>query len=143
MIKKKRRTVSKKRGSTLYPETKVQIAIVKYIKLQYSFAKNFIIMIGNEGNRTPQGHILAKKMGMRVGASDLFICWPTSEYYGLWLEVKKDGWKMTQSNKEHTERQIDFLNQVYQAGYQGKIGVGIDECIKIVDEYFKPKLNKS
>lgn len=133
----------KKKGSSLFPETKVQIAIVKYIKLKYPFAKDHICMIGNEGKRTAQGHLLAKRMGMRKSASDLFIAWPTSEYYGLWLEIKKDGWKMLPSNKEHTESQLDFLEQMKNVGYQGKMCVGLDECIACVDEYFKPKSNKS
>ena len=121
---------------SLYPETKVQVAIVKYIKLQHPAACKLIVRIGNEGKRTVQGHELAKKCGMNVGASDLLIAYPSSGFHGLWLEIKQGEWKPVPSNKKHTEKQLRFIERVKSVGYQGAVGVGIDQCIEIVDNYF-------
>jgi len=143
MIRNRIKVIKKKKGKGLFPETKVQLAIVKYIKLKYPHAAKFIIKIDNEGKRTVQGHELAKRCGLHIGASDLFIAKPTLEYYGLWLEIKKDGWKMVPSNQKHTEKQLSFIDRMNSVGYKADIGVGIDECMKIVDEYFKPTHPKS
>jgi hypothetical protein len=125
------------RRTKLFPETIVQKALVKYIKLQYPFAKDYIVMIGNGGKKTAQAHLLAAKMGERKFASDLFIAWPTKYYYGLWLEIKKGSWKITPSNKKHTDGQISFLEDMKKVGYQGDMAVGVDHGKEIIDDYFK------
>lgn len=98
-----------------------------------------VVKIDNEGKRTIGGHILAKKMGLHTGASDLFIAWPTKTHPGLWLEIKKDGWRGAYGKKEklHLESQIRFLDTMKAAGYAGHLVVGVDEGIKAIRTYLK------
>jgi len=70
-------------------ENQEQKWLVKWLSL-HPILKNFYCKNNNEGKRTDvQGYSL-KLMGLRPGVSDLFICWPTNTYHGLWLEMKRN-----------------------------------------------------
>lgn len=123
MLKKKRN----------YAENKTCRAWLQWLALQYPSAYCHTIKIDNEGltNRAN-----AVSLGLHIGASDYFIACPTLKYYGLWLEVKPKGWKLTPSKKAHYERQMAFGEKMKQKGYQFAFCVGLDECIKATKEYF-------
>ncbi len=127
----------KRQRITVGPEMRVQIALLDWLSKFHPEAFRHVIKIDNEGKRSKVGHHLAKRAGLHLGASDIFIAWPNRNGHGLWLEIKPDGWTCTASDKEHVDRQIAFINKMIIRGYAGKLGVGIDECIKIVTEYLK------
>ncbi len=114
------------------------MALLDWLSKYHPEASKHVVKIDNEGVRTKVGHYIAKRAGLHVGASDLFIAWPTLKYSGLWLEIKRDGWTCTASDKDHVDRQITFINKMIMRGYAGALGVGIDECIKIVMNYLNP-----
>nr|DAY09188.1 MAG TPA: Nuclease [Caudoviricetes sp.] len=62
-------------------------------------------------------------------------------YYGLYLEIKKDGEKLTKKDGSwrtpHIAEQAEMLERLRQAGYKAEFGVGFDECKQIIDEYIK------
>jgi hypothetical protein len=124
MLKKKR----------VYHENKTCRAWLEFMALQYPAAYGHIIRIENEGltNRAN-----AVSLGLHVGASDYFIACPTLKHYGFFMEVKPDGWKLTESKKPHYERQIMFGDKMKQRGYYFAFCVGIDECIQATNDYFK------
>ena len=124
-----------KRRSKLFPESEVQINILRWLELHNPRARKAIIMIGNEGKRTAAGNSLAIRMGMYPGASDLFLAWPNRGYAGLFLEVKPPGWKATPSKMQHHQRQLDFIGHMMSLGYYGEVGAGFDECIEILKGY--------
>ncbi len=75
-------------------------------------------------------------MGLRPGASDLAIYYPTKTYHGLFLELKR--------NKRYTpsERitpswlaQELFLKNVKSVGYEGKICYGFLDSKRIIEAY--------
>jgi len=103
--------------------------------LQHPQARRSVIRIANEGKRTAAGHSLAVALGMYPGASDLFIAWPNGRYAGLFLEVKPPGYRATPSKMLHHQRQLNFIMHMKSLGYHGDVGVGFDECIKIIKEY--------
>jgi hypothetical protein len=116
--------------------------------MQHPYLVDFLVKIDNEGKRKtivrngktiPVGLFLAKRMGLRPKASDLFIAWPTLNHYGLWLEIKPDGWKgpRGKKEKEHIEGQLNFLSRMRLKGYEGKLVVGVDEGIKAIKDYLK------
>jgi hypothetical protein len=128
-----------KRRSKLYPETEVQVNVVSWIKLQYPHVARHIVMIGNEGKRTAAGHALASRMGLHKFASDLFIAYPCGAYHGAWIEIKKDGWKLVPSNKEHTDGQLAFIDKMRSVGYFSQMCVGFEECIQSINNYVNSK----
>ena len=62
-------------------------------------------------------------------------------YHGLYLEIKKDGEKLTKKDGSwrtpHIAEQAEMLERLRQTGYRAEFGVGFDECKKIIDEYLK------
>ena len=127
----------KKRRSSLFPESAVQRDVLKWMGLQYPEARRAVVRIANEGKRTAAGHSLATALGMHVGASDIFLAYPSRGYHGLWLEVKPPGWKPTPSKMPHHQRQLDFIEHMKSLGYAGEVGVGLEGCVKILSDYLK------
>lgn len=72
-----------------------------------------IIMIGNEGKRTRIGGHIAKQMGLRPGASDLFLAHCANGYGGYWIELKRPG-------ETPRENQAQFLDQMRRNGYKAE-----------------------
>lgn len=125
----------------LKPEQRTQKSILTWLKLQHPRVREQVVMIPNEGKKSVAGYALAKILGFHVGASDLFIAWPTAKYHGLWLEVKKDKWNGAKSSKEaaHIKRQMDFLDKMIEKGYQGKMVAGVDAAIQEITNYLNGK----
>jgi hypothetical protein len=121
--------------SNLYPETLTQIAIVKWFNLQYPQLKGHLIKIGNGGKKSTQGHILSGRMGEVVGASDLFLAYPSCGFAGLWLEVKPEKFKANKSNSAHINQQLDFIESMREVGYDGEMVVGSKEGIEVIKSY--------
>lgn len=117
------------------PESKVQMQTLDWLKLYHPDAFEHVIKIDNEGKRTPYGHQLAIAQGLHIGAADIFLAWPTNAYCGLWLEVKREKWKLIPSNREHTERQYAFLNKMIKRGFHADMGIGVNHCCQIIKDY--------
>jgi hypothetical protein len=111
------------------------MAILDYCKLAYPKLYASVIKIHNEGQRSRSTNRILPRLGLRSGASDLFFALPTSYYAGLWMEIKKDGWKITASQKEHVQRQLDFISQMQENGYMARMVIGVDEGIKLLNDY--------
>jgi hypothetical protein len=101
--------------------------------LYYPAAYGHVIKLDNEGTTNRANAI---SLGLHLGASDYFIACPTLKYYGLWLEVKPEGWKLTPSKKPHHDRQMAFGEKMKAKGYQFAFCVGVDECIQAAKDYF-------
>ena len=123
----------------LGPEAKMQIALVKWFRLQYPKYKKSLIRIGNEGRRSVQGHTNAIKAGMVPGASDLFLAVPSGPYYGFWMELKAKPLTMSERQTEHVRRQQDFINEMIALGYHGDFVCGLNEGIDKIKTYLNLK----
>lgn len=121
----------------LKPEDKTQMAILDYCKMVYPNLYLTVIKIHNEGQRARSTNRILPRLGMRAGASDLFFAYPTKKYHGLWMEIKKDGWKMTVAQRDHVQRQTNFIDQQNQNGYLARMVIGVDEGIKLLNEYMR------
>lgn len=116
-------------------ESEVQRMTFEWICAQFPFVT--VVKIDNEGKRSTWGHSLAIKLGLKRGASDWFIAYPSNGYSGLWIEFKKEGWKgpSGKKEKEHVQRQIDFIQEMRSQGYAAEICIGFDESIKCIKDY--------
>jgi hypothetical protein len=77
------------------------------------------------------------RLGFRVGASDLFFAYPTALYSGLFMEIKKDGWKYTKAQEGHIKRQQAFIDQMNANGYLADWAIGTDAGIALIEKYMK------
>ena len=99
-----------------------------------------------------------KRLHPERGYPDLFIAKPkeikvktalgggyslveTNPLGGLYLEIKKDGEKLTKKDGSwrtpHIAEQAEMLERLRRAGYKAEFGVGLDECKQIIDEYLR------
>lgn len=119
----------------LKPETKTQIAILKWLKLYNPIAYEHIIKIDNEGKRSKIGNIIAVQSGLHKGASDLFLSYPVKQFHGCYLEIKPENWKLTPSKKEHYDSQMRFIEKMRKVGYAADLRIGFDSCIEFLMIY--------
>jgi len=125
----------RKKRSTLFPESRVQKAGLEWLALFNPEVRRRVVKIHNEGSRSAANTNLLISLGLRPGASDLLIAWPTRKYAGLWLEVKREGWKQTPSQAVHFDRQLEFGQLMIDSGYHFDVAVGLDKFIFIVTRY--------
>lgn len=60
-------------------------------------------------------------------------------YFGLYIEIKKDGEKLTKKDGSwrtpHIAEQAEMLEKLRQAGYRAEFGIGFEKCKLIIDDY--------
>lgn len=121
-------------------EDLLQLSVITYLKLQYPnvrFMANYL-----SGARLPIYLAKkAKKLGQAgQGTPDLFIFHNNGKYSMLVLELKVDSpYKlngMLKSN-EHLLKQSNYLDYLNQQGAYACFGVGLDNCIRIIDNYIQ------
>ncbi len=125
--------------TTIASEAQEHRALVQWLSI-HPVLKHFYLKLNNEGKRTViQGRNL-KLMGLKPGASDLLIYFPSPKgsYHGLFLEVKR--------NKRYTKSemltptwlaQLEFLRRVKSVGYEGQMCYGFLDGKRIVEEYLE------
>ena len=119
-------------------EAQIEASANEWLRLQYAHVHKCLIKIMNEGKRSVAGHIQAKKQGLHKGASDLFIAYPSKNYHGLFIEIKKDGYVPSgKVQLKHYQNQIDFIKHMRSQGYAAEMCVGLDEIIAVINDYLK------
>ena len=123
--------------------------IARYLQLQYpdviyrfDLAADLKLTMGQAAKH--------KRLHPERGYPDLFIAessaniWdsPVREwgfYFGLYIEIKKDGEKLTKKDGSwrtpHITKQAEMLEKLRERGYKAEFGIGFEGCKKIIDEY--------
>ena len=90
--------------------------------------------IPNAARRSARQGAWMKAEGLRRGVPDLCLAVPSQGYHGLYIEMKAEGGRLTQDQK-------DWLAQLAQHGYKAVRCVGADEAILTIAQYLgKPEL---
>lgn len=127
--------------------------IARYLQLQYP---NVIYRfdIAADLKLTPGQAAKHKRLHPRRGYPDLFIAESSENvnsndwnsivrewgfYFGLYIEIKKDGEKLTKKDGSwrtpHIAEQAEMLERLRQAGYKAEFGIGFEGCKLIIDDY--------
>jgi len=111
--------------------------ICQYIKAQY---KSAIFNTDLSGIRLPMGlAVKASKLRSSSGFPDIVIYEPRGRYYGLFIELKKEGLKLYKKNGEfktpHLQVQASMISQLLKRGYFASFACGFDDAKDIIDEY--------
>jgi hypothetical protein len=106
-------------------EARLQTEIVKYISYAYPKIR-YCASLGGIFT-TPSQARKAVATGYRKGYPDLFLCYPTNKYAGLFLEIKFKGY----ATKEQKEW-ITYLNKV---GFKAEVCKGFDKAREVIDNY--------
>ena len=110
-------------------EYELQKKVVMYLKLKYPKVRYCASLGGIRTSYTQA--VKAKASGYMKGFPDLQVCYPTSKYYGLFLEIKKD--KKSYATKEQKEW-VNYLNSV---GYYAQVCKGLEDCLDVIDWYLE------
>ena len=125
-------------------ETKLQIQVSKYIKLQYPtvlFKQDLSGQLTNKKQAADN-----KKMRNGRGYPDIEILHPNKDYAGLYIELKtvtpfkKNG---NLKKNEHLEEQSNMLVLLNQVGYKAIFCWSFDMAVEEIDKYMKIKTNKT
>lgn len=115
-------------------------AIATYLRLQYPSVLFHFDLAGLNLSRAQAG--MTKALNGR-GFPDLTIYEPscTGKYSALFLELKQEGTKLYNKTGKpatpHIAEQFGIIEQLNQRGYYADFAVGLDACIKIIEQYFK------
>lgn len=127
-------------------EKQVHTAICKYLDAQYP---DVIYTSDPSGMRVSIGLVMEMKAKRckRYKIPDLLILYPNSEYYGLFIEIKKDLSQLVTKSGDlrkdnHTQEQLRTLKKMQDLGYAAIFAAGFDHAKQAIDLYFKQNIAK-
>lgn len=53
----------------------------------------------------------------------------------MWLEIKREKWKLTKKEQFHYENQMEFIRKMRLKGYFAEFAIGVDQCINAITNY--------
>lgn len=120
-------------------ELQISLALSQYINIKYP---NVLFFIDASGVRLTIGQAtqLKKQRSKRFKIPDFIILQPCKGYHALILELKKEDESPYLKNgelskSEHVQEQNKALQHLNKLGYKAQFAVGLDEAMKVVDEY--------
>lgn len=119
-------------------ESIVQIDFCEYIKDKYPAV---IFTSESGGIRLTMGQsIVAKRTRSCRGLPDVFILEPRKGYFGLFIEIKKEGERVFKKNGEvisndHVREQREIHERLKHKGYLSMFAIGLEQCKEIMDWY--------
>lgn len=105
-----------------------QVAVIKWFDLQYRKHAGRLFAIPNGGQRHVIVAAKLKAEGVRRGVPDLFLPVPLKDWFGLFVEMKKEKGRLTPEQQDW----IDYLND---AGYCAVVCRGFDEAREAITKY--------
>ena len=81
-------------------ESRMQVACVKWFRLQYRQFGELLIHVPNGGSRDLRTAQRLKAEGVIPGVSDLVLFMPNTKYHGLFLELKIKPNKQSEHQKK-------------------------------------------
>ena len=107
-------------------EMKLQIAVVKYLKLKFPKVR-YCASLGGIYTSPTQAR-KAKLTGYVRGFPDLQICEARKGFHGLFIELKTNKGRATKVQQE-------WIKDLNERGYKAIICKGIDETMETINEY--------
>jgi len=119
-------------------EETLHIAICNYIKIQHPR-----VLFTSESSGIRVSIYQAKKLkSMRscAGLPDIMIFEPRKNYYGMFLEVKREGTIIYKKDgdmraDDHLKEQEEILHRLKQRGYFAEFVVGFEQAKAMIDYY--------
>lgn len=120
-------------------EHDIQVALFRWWELwtrQKPHLRPLLFAIPNGGARNAVTGARLKAEGVRAGVPDLCLAVPIRPFSGLWLELKKEGGRVSQAQ----EQMIAALNM---AGYLAVIAYGFDGAKGIIEAYLDGRYSRT
>jgi len=118
-------------------EDDLHLAVAGFIRSKYPKAEFNVDMSGFK--LPPKLANKAKNLRSRRAWPDLFMPEPRKGYHGLYVELKIEGTQLKRKNgnwsTSHIAEQAEMLNLLSMRGYKAVFAVGIDEAMRIINQY--------
>jgi len=98
--------------------------------IRYAHPNILAFAIPNGGNRDAITGAILKREGVTPGIPDIMIARANGVYHGLFIELKTETGRMTESQKAIKEK-------LESEGYKVEMCQGWEQAVKITQEYFK------
>ena len=120
-------------------EAKLHEQICAYIRMQYPKA---IFNTDMSGIKLTMGQaVKAKKLRSSRGFPDLMIFEPRGHYSAMFLELKREGEKLTKKNGEwksaHIEEQSRMMSLLVGRGFYANFAIGFNDAQMQIDQYMR------
>jgi hypothetical protein len=114
-------------------EHEEQAALIQWARLQSKSIPelNMLFAIPNGGYRAKKTAVLLKKEGVVSGVPDLMLACSSSDYHGLFIEMKRT------CGGNITDNQIEWKNKLNQQGYLSVICKGFDAAKSEIMRYLR------
>lgn len=116
-------------------------SVCDYIRLNYPHAL-FNSDLSGATKLTLGQAVALKSLRSGRGFPDLAIYEKskTGKYSALFIELKQDGTRLYNKSgmpaTPHIDEQIKMIYQLNNRGYYADFGIGLDQCIKLIENYF-------
>ena len=125
-----------------YPEYQLCKQIAYYLKAQYPNVIFHFDYAGLNLSKAQAGKM--KVIQGKRGFPDLTIYEPMNGFKALMIELKPEGTKLYNKDKEpvneHIAEQLNCLLELKLKGYKTAFGVGFDNTRQLIDDYLNGKL---
>lgn len=142
-IKEKRKKIKK---SYRKSEDSQQTIFINYLRKTYP---HIVWRASPEGIRLSIGQATKMKRSGLIQRSlpDLEIFQPTTQFHGLFIEMKKEDFKLRKSDgvlykNPHAFEQLETLNKLLSQGYFATFCCGADHAKNVLDAYLKEDIEK-
>lgn len=123
-------------------EEEVCFQLANYLRLRHpGLAHHFDY---GSGLKMTMGQAVRQKRLNDRSWPDLFIAAAHDDYYGQFIEIKREGIRLTKKDgtpaSPHIAEQSVRLISLSDAGYYAAFGVGYEHCVQLIERYLsKPK----
>ena len=124
-------------------EQHIAWAVAEYLTLKYPDVV-YRFDIAADLYMTPgQANIIKNKLLHQRGFPDLTIFEPRGKYHGLMIEIKKDTAEVYKKSdgmirqSRHIREQSEMLTRLTKKGYYATFGLGLNDCIQVIDRYLR------
>ncbi|GAB3889753.1 hypothetical protein GCM10028803_00120 [Larkinella knui] len=117
-------------------ESGLQIACVRWFRMQYRDYSKLLFAIPNGGHRNKAVATKLKAEGVLAGVPDLLLAVPSGRFCGLFIEMKvryQDG-----SKNYASPEQKEVMAGLHKQGYQVATCYDLTEFILTINEYLIP-----
>ncbi len=111
-----------------HEESQMQIACVTWFRYQYAKYDLCLFAVPNGGYRKKTEAKIMKAEGVTAGVSDLILAVPTSDYPGMFIEMKTKKGTVIPSQKK-------FLARMDELGYKTAVVRSKKEFMDLVNDY--------
>ena len=120
-------------------EKTLQRAVCDYLRFQYPDVLFNSDMAGAMKLTIGQA-VQIKSLRSNRGFPDIAIFEPKGKYHGLFIELKKEGEKLTKKDKvtpisDHVFEQMICIEKLNSKGYLSRFAIGFEDAKSIIDWY--------